>query len=119
MLKRLNNSYTIWLFLGDMLLTLFGLALARQVRLILPFGMQVDPMTLEPLGFALELAFYGLVVMVWMAVFLILPVYDRRRSLRAIADLQITLIAIAFAVLILAGLAYFFFRELSRVLFVY
>jgi exopolysaccharide biosynthesis polyprenyl glycosylphosphotransferase len=119
MLKRLNNSYAIWLFLGDMLLTLFGLALARQVRLILPFGMQVDPSTLEPLGFALAPAFYGLVVVVWMAVFLILPVYDRRRSLRAIADLQITLIAIAFAVLILAGLAYFFFRELSRVLFVY
>jgi len=119
MLKRLGNSFAIWLFAGDLLLTLAALALARGLRLILPIGMQVDQETLLPLSFELEPALYGLVLLVWATVFLILPVYDGRRSLHAIDNLQVTLTAIAFAVLIFAGLAYFFYRELSRVLFVY
>ena len=61
----------------------------------------------------------GRAFVVWAAVFVTLPVYDNRRSLHAIGDAQITLVAIGFATLILAGLAYFFYRELSRVLFVY
>jgi hypothetical protein len=48
---------------------------------------------------------------VWVVVFLTLPVYNSKRSLHAIGDAQITLIAIAFAVLILAGIAYLFYRE--------
>jgi len=119
MLKRLDNSFSTGLFVGDMLLTLAALALARGLRLILPFGMQIDPKTLEPLAFELDLVLYALVLVVWMTVFLILPVYDSRRWLHAIDNLQVTLTAVAFAILVFAGLAYFFFRELSRVLFVY
>jgi exopolysaccharide biosynthesis polyprenyl glycosylphosphotransferase len=118
MLKHLSNTFTLWLFAGDMLLTLAALWLARQLRLVLPFGLQFDVITGEPLKFEIGWTFYLLLLIVWATVFLVLPVYSQR-SLHAIGDLQITLLAIAFAVLILAGLAYFFYRDLSRVLFVY
>ncbi len=119
MLTRSSRTFTLWLFLGDMLLTLLALIVARQIRLALPLGMTLDPDTGARLTFDIDWTFYGLVLMVWVAVFVTLPVYDNRRSLHAIGDAQITLVAIGFATLILAGLAYFFYRELSRVLFVY
>lgn len=119
MLKHLGNTFTLWLFSGDMLLTLAALIVARQLRLVLPFGLQVDAITGRPLKFEIDWTFYALVLIVWAAVFLTLPVYNSKRSLHAIGDLQITLVAIGGAVLILAGLAYFFYRDFSRVLFVY
>lgn len=119
MLNRLSHNFTLWLFGGDMLLTLAALVLARQVRLLLPFGLQFDTLTGEPLTFNIAVEFYGLVLLVWTAVFVTLPVYNSRRSLHASGDVQITLVAIGCAILILAGLAYFFYRDLSRVLFVY
>lgn len=119
MLTRSSRTFTLWLFLGDMLLTLIAVIMARQIRLALPLGMTLDPLTGAPLTFDIGWPFYVLVLIVWVAVFVTLPVYDNRRSLHAIGDVQITLVAIGFATLILAGLAYFFYRELSRVLFVY
>ncbi len=119
MFKQLGSTFTLVLFIGDLLWTQVALIVARQLRLALPFGMQFSLETGEPLTFEIDVTFYLLVLAVWAAVFLVLPVYDHHRSLHAIGDAQITLVAISFAVLILAGLAYFFYRELSRVLFVY
>jgi len=119
MLNRTSRTFTLWLFAGDLLLTLAALAAARQIRLALPFGMQIDPLTGLPLTFNIDWTFYGLVLIVWAAVFVTLPVYTNRQAPHASGDLPITLIAIGFAILILAGLAYFFYRDLSRVLFVY
>jgi len=113
MLKRLSNNFAIWLFVGDMLLTLLALEASRQLRPILPFGLQIDPKTGLQVRFEIDSTFFVIVLLVWVVVFLTLPVYNSKRSLHAIGDAQITLIAIAFAVLILAGIAYLF---LSRVL---
>jgi exopolysaccharide biosynthesis polyprenyl glycosylphosphotransferase len=111
--------FTLWLFVGDLLLTLAALVAARQIRLILPLGMQIDSETGLPLRFNIDWTFYGLVLIVWAAVFVTLPVYTGSQARHASGGLPITLIAIGFAILILAGLAYFFYRDLSRVLFVY
>ena len=119
MLKRLSNNFAIWLFAGDMLLTLLALEASRQLRPILPFGLQIDPKTGLQVRFEIDSTFFVIVLLVWIIVFLTLPVYNSKRSLHAIGDAQITLIAIAFAVLILAGIAYLFYREFSRVLFLY
>ncbi len=119
MLKRIGNNFAILLFVGDMLLTAVALALARYLRTLLPFGLQIDPLTLEKINFQIDWPFYLLVLAVWSIVFLILPVYNSQRSLHVIGDVQNTVVAIAFAILILAGLDYFFYREFSRVLFVY
>ena len=119
MLNRTSRTFTLWLFAGDLLLTLAALVMARQIRLALPLGMQIDPLTGRPLIFDIDWTFYGLVLIVWAAVFVTLPVYTNRQALHASGDLPITLIAIGLAILILAGLAYLFYRELSRVLFAY
>jgi len=119
MLKRINDNFAALLFAGDMLLTLAALALARYLRTVLPFGLQIDPLTLQKIDFVIEWQVYLLVLGVWAVVFLVLPVHNRQRSLHVSSDVPNTLVAIAFAMLILAGVSYFFNREFSRVLFVY
>ena len=119
MLKRISDNFAALLFAGDMLLTLAALALARYLRTVLPFGLQIDPLTLQKIDFVIEWQVYLLVLGVWAIVFLVLPVYNRQRSLHVSSDVPNTLVAIAFAMLILAGVSYFFNREFSRVLFVY
>lgn len=119
MLKRLGNNFSVLLFTGDMLLTVSALALARYLRVTLPFGIQIDPVTTQKIDFQIEWPMYLLVIAVWSIVFLILPVYHQQHSLHISGDVPYTLVAIAFAMLILAGLDYFFNREFSRVLFVY
>ncbi len=114
MLNRLNHNFTIWLFSGDMLLTLVALTAARGLRLVLPFGMQIDPLTGERLTFQQidYVTFYGLVLIVWVMVFVTLPVYNSKRSLHAIGDVQVTLSAIGFAISDPGGVGVLF---LSRV----
>jgi exopolysaccharide biosynthesis polyprenyl glycosylphosphotransferase len=119
MLKRISNYFAVLLFAGDMLLTVAALTLARYLRTVLPFGLQIDPLTFQKIDFVIEWPVYLLVLGVWAIVFLVLPVYNRQRSLHVSSDVPNTLVAIAFAMLILAGLDYFFNREFSRVLFVY
>jgi exopolysaccharide biosynthesis polyprenyl glycosylphosphotransferase len=119
MLKRISNNFSVLLFAGDMLLTVAALALARYLRTVLPFGLQIDPLTSQKIDFEIEWPVYLAVLGVWSIVFLVLPVYNRQRSLHVSGDVPNTLVAIAFATLILAGLDYFFYREFSRVLFVY
>jgi exopolysaccharide biosynthesis polyprenyl glycosylphosphotransferase len=119
MLKRIGNNLTALLFAGDMILTVAALALARYLRTVLPFGLQIDPLTFQKIDFVIEWQVYLLVLGVWAIVFLVLPVYNRQRSLHVSSDIPNTLVAIAFAMLIFAGIDYFFNREFSRVLFVY
>jgi exopolysaccharide biosynthesis polyprenyl glycosylphosphotransferase len=119
MLKRISNNFAVLLFAGDILLTVAALALARYLRTVLPLGLQIDPLTSQKLDFEIDWPVYLLVFVVWSIVFLVMPVYDSQRSLHVSSDVPNTLVAIAFAMLILAGLDYFFNREFSRVLFVY
>ena len=114
MLQRFSLNMTLLLFGSDILLTMVAAYLARLLRLTLPYGVQIGPVHLE-----FPWIIYPIIACIWAAVFLALPVYDPRRTYRAVDDLQITTTAIAFATLIFAGVAYFFFRELSRFLFLY
>lgn len=114
MLHRFSLKRTLILFAGDILLTVLAIHLAKLLRLTLPFGIDVIRAYID-----FPWTMYPLVALIWAAVFLVLPVYDPKRTYRAIDDLQTTLTAIGFATLVFAGIAYFFFRELSRFLFVY
>jgi FlaA1/EpsC-like NDP-sugar epimerase len=106
MLKQSSLKLTIFLFAGDIVLTTLALYLAKVLRLSLPY-----------LEFPWFL--YPTVALIWVAVFLTIPVYDVRKTYRFIDQVQTTVTGIGFATLIFAGIAYFFFRELSRFLFVY
>jgi exopolysaccharide biosynthesis polyprenyl glycosylphosphotransferase len=112
-LKRAGDTFTLFLLFADVGLTLLAFQFARILREILPFGIYLD----EPLYSSFLL--YLSVTAIWVIVFLALEVYDPARALRYVDDVQAVFIATTVATLLFAGIAYLFFRELSRVLFVY
>ena len=115
MLRRFSTTLILFIFTCDIFLTLLAVHLAKWLRLTLPYGVLVDnPRWLEFSGIL-----YPIVAVIWGVVFLTLPVYDPKRTYRAIDQLQTTALAIGFATLVFAGVAYFFFRGLSRFLFFY
>jgi exopolysaccharide biosynthesis polyprenyl glycosylphosphotransferase len=112
-LKRAGNTFSLILIVVDLACTLFAFQLARWLRETLPLGVQLD----EPLYSNLLL--YLVVPAIWIAVFAALEVYDPARALRYVDDVQIVVVATTVAILLFAGVAYLFFRELSRLLFAY
>jgi exopolysaccharide biosynthesis polyprenyl glycosylphosphotransferase len=116
MLKRSSLSFTLFLLLSDLGLTDLALYLSRELRLVLGFGKDVGSrgewLYFDPLTFAI-------VTVIWLIIFTMLPVYDRRRTLRTVDDLQIVTQAAMVAFLVSAGVAYFFYRDFSRLLFFY
>ena len=113
MLKRVGTRLGLILLVADLGLTALALHLAKILRLTLPFGIYLD----EPLAFGPW--FYLLVPALWGLAFFALRVYDPARALRYLDDAQAVWSAVTWATLVFAGIAYFFFRELSRFLFVY
>ncbi len=113
MLKRVGTRLGLILLVADLGLTALALRLAKVLRLTLPFGVYLD----EPLAFGPW--FYLLVPVIWALAFLALRVYDPARALRYLGDAQAVWSAVTWATLVFAGVAYLFFREFSRLLFIY
>ncbi len=113
MLKRVGTRLGLILLVADMGLTVLALHLAKMLRLTLPFGIHLG----GPLAFVSWL--YLLVPAIWALAFFALRVYDPARALRYLDDVQVVWSAVTWATLVFAGVAYFFFRDLSRFLFVY
>jgi exopolysaccharide biosynthesis polyprenyl glycosylphosphotransferase len=116
MIKRFGLNFTLFLLLCDLLLTAVVLYLARQLRVAIDLGVDVGP---EGRWLHFKPVLYFIVSAIWLVIFALMSVYDSRRTLRVVDDLQTVAPAIALATLVFAGVAYFFFRDLSRVLFVY
>lgn len=114
MLRQFTLNLTLLIFGSDIALTLLALRLAKSLRLTLPYGERFPP---EYLDFPWII--YLIVAAVWSITFLIIPVYNAKVTFRAIDQMQTTITAIGFATLVFAGIAYFFFRDLSRFLFLY
>jgi len=112
-LKRTENTFTLILLAADLAWTVLAFQLARFLRETLPLGVYLD----EPLYSNLLL--YLAVAALWTTVFLALQVYDPARALRYVDDVQMVVVATTVAILLFAGVAYLFFRELSRLLFAY
>ena len=113
MLKRVGTRLGLVLLVADLGLTALALHLAKVLRLTLPFGVYLE----GPLFFGPW--FYLLVPAIWALAFFALRVYDPARALRYLDDVQAVWSAVTWATLVFAGVAYFFFREFSRFLFVY
>jgi exopolysaccharide biosynthesis polyprenyl glycosylphosphotransferase len=113
MLKRVGTRLGLILLVTDLGLTALALHLAKVLRLTLPFGVRLT----EPLAFGAW--FYLLVPAIWVLAFFALRVYDPARALRYLDDVQAVWSAVTWATLVFAGVAYLFFREFSRLLFVY
>lgn len=113
MLKRADVRFTLTLLAIDLACTLVAFQLAKELREALPLGVFLT----EPLYFNALL--YGVVFVIWTAVFLALEVYSPARALSYVNDVQAVFIATTISILLFAGVAYLFFRELSRLLFAY
>jgi FlaA1/EpsC-like NDP-sugar epimerase len=115
-LKRFGLNFTLFLLISDLALTEAALYLARHLRLALEWGQSLGPennlLVFEPVHFLI-------VPVVWIVVFVVTSVYDSKRTLRVMDDLQTVALAVVLATLVLAGIEYFFFRWFSRLLFVY
>jgi exopolysaccharide biosynthesis polyprenyl glycosylphosphotransferase len=116
MIKRFNLSFALFLLLCDLALTNIALYLSRQLRLALDWGKYTGS---NGAWLYFDPGLYIIVPLIWLVVFTVMSVYDSRRTLRAVDDLQTTTQATLVAAFVLASVAYFFFRELSRLLFVY
>jgi len=112
-LKRVGTRLGLILLVADMGLTALALYLAKVLRLTLTFGVSLK----GPLAFGPW--FYLLVPAIWALAFLALRVYDPARALRYLGDVRAVWSAVTWATLVFAGVAYLFFREFSRLLFVY
>ena len=97
----------------DITLTLLSLLLASEIRLVLPFGRDLN----EPIVWV-NWFIYLLTGVVWLAVFSQFGIYTRRwANLRA--EWGVLTLAVLTALLILAGGLYLTFRQVSRLQFVY
>jgi exopolysaccharide biosynthesis polyprenyl glycosylphosphotransferase len=116
MIKRFGLNFTLLLLLCDLFLTDTALYLARQSRLGLDMGKPLGPggnwLYFYPV-------LYVLIPIIWLVIFTSIGVYDSRRTLRASDDLQIVTAATVLGTFVFAGVLYFFFRDFSRLLFVY
>ncbi len=115
MFRRHTVNYAILSLALDASLTLLAWLAAEALRLAppsLPF-LQVY----EPPG--LPWFFYPLLPLLWIAVFLLLSVYDPRRASTAADEFQTVMVATAVASLCSAGLLFLSFRGVSRWLFIF
>ncbi len=121
-----NKIKTRWLgltILIDIGLTISALFLARWLRGQFPAGYYFDRsfsliLLDEPLYFS-YFALIPVVVATWLAVFTALSIYDTQQIFDQYNLIQPILVAVTGAIFVLAGLAYFLFRDLSRLLFFY
>lgn len=114
MTKRNSTNYLLFLLASDILLTWLSLYLASRARLFLPFGARLTPRFVYLSPFV-----YLLVVIIWSLAFILLSVYDPKRTLRFIDEIQTLLPAILAATLMFAGALYLSFRMVPRLLFFY
>lgn len=113
MLKRNDNRFTLTLIAADLACTLMAFYFARVLRQALPFGVYLNE------ALYANWLLYPIIAILWVAVFVALEIYAPTRTLRYLDDVQAVVIATTVAVLLFAGVAYLFFRELSRFLFAY
>ena len=114
MLQRSSARYVVLLYIADMVLTVGALFGARWLRLTLPYGRILD---VE--GAALPWPIFVLLVATWTVALVSFKVYDPQRFAHIVDELQTAIVAIAVGTLAFAGLLFFSYRGLSRLLYVY
>ncbi len=110
MLRR--GSLTWGLLLGDLLLTALALWLSSLLRLLPPFVDLGLPLSVPQTRLPWQA--YGMVLLIWGIVFLLLSVYNPERRLRAVDEVQLVALAVIISTLVFAGALYFSFRQISR-----
>ena len=113
MLKRFSTNFALFSLILDLGLATGALALAQHFRVTLAWGKPFDE------GNYVSWILYGMVAIIWLTVFMVLSIYDPKRTYKAVDEFQAVLVANSFALLIFAGTLYLILRDVSRLLFFY
>jgi len=108
-------NYAVLLLFFDLCLTEATLYLASVARRYFPFGLELGRAKTA----YLPMGVYVMVGIVLSIVFIALSVYDARKTVRLVDELQRVLVATAMATLVFAGALYLSFRDVPRLLFIY
>ncbi len=114
MLRRFSVNYAVFSMALDMVMTAIALAAAVSLRTNLPQLPLMIPLQYISLPFWV----YVVVPILWATVFLVVSVYDPKRTYRFVEEFQTVSLGGLLAALISAGLFFLTFREFSRWLFV-
>jgi exopolysaccharide biosynthesis polyprenyl glycosylphosphotransferase len=115
MARQFSLRFTLFLFFSDLALALLALVLATQARYAIPLGREIGPIPET----GVPLPVYALTVAVWAGIFLLLDTYNPREISVLGRELIKVVEAGLLAWLALAGMLYFSYRDVSRLLFVY
>ena len=115
MLRRFSINFALLSMLLDVFSTALGLFLSGTLRPLLNSFSIVKEVTESAL---VPPALYFLFPAVWVVIFASLSIYDGRKFLRAADELAALFLSTFIASISTAGILYFSYRDLSRVLFV-
>lgn len=105
------------LFIGDSVLTQAALLLSAILRYAIPIG---KPLGLEDSGLIVYTPLlHVFVLLIWPAVFVSLNLYDERQANRLFRQRWALFMATTTAIFAFAGVLYFSFRDVPRIMVVY
>lgn len=116
MLRRNSVNLAIFSMIADIFLTLAALWAAQALRVNWPASWPAifqSPLRDDQL----TLGWYVAALLIWGVVFLFTSVYDPKRNVRAVDELQLVILATLFSAVIFAGLFYLTKSNISRGLF--
>lgn len=119
MFKRFSTNYMVLLFLADFILVQVALQVAMKLRLILPYGLTIDPAWPEGTVYYPTLGLHLGVAVLWFISFLLTSVYAPRKIIFWIEEFQRVILAHSIAAPALAGVLYLAKKEFPRLTFVY
>jgi len=114
MLRRFSVNFALFSLILDGLAVVLGLWISASLRPMLNsspwFEKLATPVLIPPVLF-------GAFPILWMLIFAVLSIYDGRKYLRAADEFTVLSLATGIASISSAGILYFSYRNISRVLF--
>jgi exopolysaccharide biosynthesis polyprenyl glycosylphosphotransferase len=113
MIRRFSTNFAIFSVICDGFVVTASLWAAVHIRPLLTVSF------LQPLGVVQDLppALYVLFPLFWVVIMAAFSVYDGQKNLRIVDEFTSLTLSSILSVILLAGLLYFSFRDLSRALF--
>jgi len=115
MLRRFSVNFALFSIVLDGILVSFSLLIAEVIRPELSRFSFAEPLASGEV--IVPYVLYFSIPLIWIAVLLLFNVYDGRRNLRVVDEMSAVTLGSALASIASAGLLYFSFRDVSRLLF--
>lgn len=112
MLRRFGPNYMLLLYVSDLVGGIAALWFAHVLRLTMPLATPISPA-----GARLPLTVYDLVLVVFAIALPLIGLYDPQRVFRAVNEVTLVISGVTGSGLILAGVLYLSYREVSRLTF--